>query len=164
MRSNKGKSLGPALLYVVGLGSTANALWMLVAPEIWFNHLPAAVPDFGPYNVHFVRDVGIAYLTVGIGLLWGASNHAARFPVTVLAAVFFTGHAAVHLFDTARGHVGHHHWLLDLPTTYLPALLLIAVIGLIRGQTRSAAGSSRTAASRQVISPRTASTPKENSA
>lgn len=164
MHKNKRTSFATALLVVVGLGSGANALWMLMAPEIWFNYLPAAVPDFGPYNVHFVRDVGTAYLAVGVGLLWGASSHAVRLPITVIAAVFFAGHAAVHIFDTTRGLVGQHHWLLDLPTTYLPVLLLIVAIWLSRGQIRSAHGSSSTAANRQVISPRTASKPKEKSA
>lgn len=152
------------LLMAAGLGSGANALWMLSAPELWFEHLPAAVPDFGPYNVHFVRDVGIAYLSIAVGLVWGASSPAARLPTAVLAAVFFTGHAAVHAFDTARGHVQPWHWLIDLPGTYLPALVSLAAIWLSRGEARKAAGSSRTAASRQVISPRTASTPKEKSA
>lgn len=153
-----------ALLVLVGLGSSANAAWMLLSPDTWFHRLPAAVADFGPYNVHFVRDVGIAYLSVGVGLLWSAARPAARVPVAVIAILFFTGHAAIHVFDTARGHVGPHHWLTDLPTTYLPALLLMAAIRLSRGATRSAAGNSSTAASRQVISPRTASTPKEKSA
>ena len=158
MRGNVARAFATAVLVLVGLGSGANALWMLMAPEIWFDHLPAALPEFGPYNVHFVRDVGVAYLAVSIGLFWGACNDAARGPMTVLASVFFAGHALVHVFDTASGHVGDHHWLLDLPTTYLPVALLIAAIRL------SAAGSSRTAARRQVISPRTASTPKEKSA
>lgn len=44
----------------------------------------------------------------------------------------------VHVFDTATGHVGHHHWLLDLPTTYLPVVLLAGVIWISRGATLSA--------------------------
>ena len=59
------------LLVLIGFGSSANAAWMLLSPDSWFHRLPAAVADFGPYNVHFVRDVGIAYLSVGVGLLWG---------------------------------------------------------------------------------------------
>jgi hypothetical protein len=164
MPVNKRTRLATGLIVAVGLGSAANALWMLGAPQLWFEHLPAAVTDFGPYNVHFIRDVGIAYLSIAVALLWGAWNSAARPPMTLLGAVFFGGHAAIHIFDTARGHVGQWHWLLDLPTTYLPVLALIAAILLSRGDTCKAAGSNSTATSRQVISPSTASKPKEKSA
>ncbi len=136
MQEFQAKSFGTAVLLLVGLSSGANAIWMLVVPQHWYGHVPAAVPDFGPYNVHFVRDVGIAYLIVGIGLLWSASNETVRLPITILATIFFGGHALVHLFDTARGHVGKLHWLLDFPTTYLPLFLLIGVIWASRGSAR----------------------------
>ncbi len=32
----------------IGLGNLANGFWMLLAPENWFQNLPAAVPDTGP--------------------------------------------------------------------------------------------------------------------
>ena len=134
MQHFQAKSLGTVILFLVGLSSAANALWMLVGPEHWYGHVPAAIPDFGPYNVHFVRDAGIAYLTVSIGLLWSASREAVRLPMTILATMFFGGHALVHLFDTATGHVGKHHWMLDFPTTYLPMFLLIGVIWASRGR------------------------------
>jgi hypothetical protein len=51
-----------------------------------------------------------------------------RVPLVMVALAFFGLHAVIHVFDTARGHVDAHHWLLDLPTTYLPALLLAAVL------------------------------------
>jgi len=41
----------------------------------------------------------------------------------------------VHVFDTATGHVGPHHWLLDLPTTYLP-VVLPAGVRISPGDTR----------------------------
>ena len=53
------------LLAVIGAGSAANALWMLVGPMHWYTDLPAAVPDTGPFNPHFVRDIGCAFATVG---------------------------------------------------------------------------------------------------
>ncbi len=117
---------------VLGLAafvSLGNALWMLVAPEHWYLNLPAGVPDTGPLNLHFVRDIGCAFLTTGAGLAWAAltTRPAVRVPCVALAALFAGAHGALHLFDLARGALGPEHWLLDLPGVFAPALLLGAL-------------------------------------
>lgn len=111
-------------LYAVGGLTLANALWMLAGPMHWYTELPAAVPDTGPFNPHFVRDVGCAFLTTAIALLWAGRSPAHRFPLVAIAAVFLFAHAVLHAYDTLRGALGHNHWLLDLPGVYLPGLLL----------------------------------------
>ena len=58
--------------FVVGVVMLANALWMLAGPMHWYTELPAAVPDTGPFNPHFVRDIGCAFFSVGIALIWAA--------------------------------------------------------------------------------------------
>jgi len=115
---------GPVLL-VMGAGSLLNAAWMLLAPAHWYARLPAAVPDFGPFNVHFVRDIGCAFFTVGVALVWAARRAALRFPLVAVAAVFFGAHAVLHVRDTLAGVVEVHHWLLDAPGVYLPAVVLV---------------------------------------
>ena len=57
------------LLAAMGIGSIANGLWMLADPGHWYEHLPAGVPDTGPLNAHFVRDIGCAFLTMGGALV-----------------------------------------------------------------------------------------------
>lgn len=101
----------------------ANAGWMLVAPAHWYANIPAAVPDFGPLNVHFVRDVGCAYFTQGVALGWAALWPGVRVPCLSLAAVFGLAHAALHVFDIATGAVGHVHTWIDLPWVFAPGLL-----------------------------------------
>jgi hypothetical protein len=115
---------GKAFL-VIGIGSVLNAFWMLAAPEAWYEHLPAAVPDFGPFNIHFVRDIGCAYLTVGLALIWAARSHPLRFGLISVVAIFFVAHSLLHVYDTARGHVDAAHWLLDFPAVHLPAIFFI---------------------------------------
>ena len=122
--------LGPlweiAILAVIAAGSAVNALWMLVAPRHWYEVVPG-VADFGPFNEHFVRDIGCVYLTGGLALTWALFTRRWRFPLVAPVALFQGGHALLHVFDTARGHVSAHHWWLDLPTIHLPAVLLLAV-------------------------------------
>jgi hypothetical protein len=115
------------LLVVSALVSTANATWMLVDPLRWYHDLPAGVPDTGPYNEHFVRDIGSAFATMAVALFWAAFAPRWRPPLVAIAALFLVAHAALHVFDTARGFLDHHHWLLDLPGVYLPALLLAPI-------------------------------------
>jgi len=119
---------------VSGIGNLANGLWMLADPAHWYATLPAAVPDFGPLNEHFVRDIGSAFAMLGIALLWGAARAAVRVPVLALVTLFNGFHALVHVWDTSRGLVGPEHWGIDFPLVYLPTIVLVALtMALARG-------------------------------
>src|SRR5437773_650437 len=89
----------------------------------WYLHIPAAVPDTGPLNPHFVRDVGAAFVTIGAVLLLAAPSRGVLLAVTL----FYVLHAAVHVTDLAAGRLDASHWLIDLPGVFLPALVLGAL-------------------------------------
>jgi hypothetical protein len=63
------RSLMRTVFLVLGLLNLGNGLWMLLAPAGWYRGLPAGVPDTGPLNVHFVRDIGAAFTTIGVAFL-----------------------------------------------------------------------------------------------
>jgi hypothetical protein len=108
---------------------------MLVDPGQWYRELPAGVPDYGPLNVHFVRDIGCAFATVGAAQIWAAFDRRYRLPLVVVSALFLGAHAVLHVHDTLRGIVAADHWWLDLPGVYVPALLLLlASIACLRGR------------------------------
>ena len=111
-------------LNLIGAVVAGNAAWMLARPNSWFVQVPAAMEDFGPYNEHLVRDVGVAYLMVAVAILIAAYRLELRIVCSSLAAAFFGLHAVTHLLETMTGRVGNHHWFLDLPTTYLPFIAL----------------------------------------
>jgi len=103
----------------------------------WYTDLPAAVPDTGPFNPHFVRDIGCAFLTTGVALIWAAKSHRFRLPLVSIAALFLAAHAILHFYDTISGALGHNHWLLDLPGVYFPGVLLpIIAFRLARADSR----------------------------
>lgn len=114
-----------------GLGNLANGLWMLADPAGWYTTLPAAVPDFGPLNEHFVRDIGATFTMLGIGLVWATFHTPVRVPVLVLVTLFSGLHALVHVYDTARGLVGPEHWSIDFPAVYLPTIVLIILTAIL---------------------------------
>lgn len=110
---------------VMGAFSLGNAAWMLLAPASWFVGLPAAVPDTGAFNAHLIRDVGVAFGVAAAGFVWCAGNLRRCYPIHIGLALFFGGHALVHVADLLSGRLLHHHWWVDLPGVFIPALLLV---------------------------------------
>lgn len=121
-------------LLLLAAGLLGNAVWMLVDPLRWYHELPAGVPDFGEFNPHFVRDIGCAFLTVGVALAWAAFSPRYRFPLVGMASLFLVAHAVLHVYDTGRGAVDHTHWWLDLPGVYAPAALTLWLTFLLSRQ------------------------------
>lgn len=122
--TDESSTLSRWIILVVGLVSIANALWMLAGPMHWYTDLPAAVPDTGPFNPHFVRDIGCAFLATGVALVWAYFSPRFRLPLVTIGALFLFAHALLHAYDTLTGALGHNHWMLDLPGVYLPGILL----------------------------------------
>jgi hypothetical protein len=107
----------------IGTIAVVSGLVMLAAGR-WFYATTPGVAETGPYNPHFVRDIGAAYLTAGAGLIalaWRAS------PVTRSAAIsgalFLALHAAIHLAEAAGAPAGLADLSRDFPGVILPAML-----------------------------------------
>jgi uncharacterized protein YjeT (DUF2065 family) len=109
--------------WMLGIGLAVNGLVMLGFPADWYGTIPGVV-DTGPFNAHFIRDIGVAYLVSGAALVWLAVHPAAR-PAAQAGAAFLTLHALVHLWDAAAGREHAHQLLIDLPTVFLPPVLAI---------------------------------------
>jgi hypothetical protein len=113
------------LLALLGVGGLANGLWMQLDAAGWFARV---APDVAPFNVHFVRDVGAAYLATGAALVAAALRPAWRVPLVATALVFHGLHALGHVRESASGELASFHWLADLPGVHLPALVLLALL------------------------------------
>jgi hypothetical protein len=119
------------VLAILAVSNLANGAWMLARPAGWFHDLPFAVPDFGPLNEHFVRDIGAGFVVQGCALLWAAFTPAWRVPLVAPVTLFSILHAMGHVYDTGRGVVGPAHWMIDLPAIYLPALFMTVLLWLL---------------------------------
>lgn len=113
-----------ASLLAIILG--ANGLAMLFAGLWWYGVVPG-VTATGPFNPHFVRDIGAAYLVTAGGLGWFALRPREGWPAVVAAAAFLTLHAAIHVFDAACGTRPLQDVARDFAGIYLPALLTLAI-------------------------------------
>jgi hypothetical protein len=116
------------LAAVVGLALGANGLAMLFGPLAWYDAVPG-VPATGPFNPHFVRDIGAIYVTCALALGWYAWRPRQGWPAMAAAATWLTLHAAVHVYDAACGTTPIADVGRDFVGVYLLALipLLLAV-------------------------------------
>ena len=67
------KSLWLSVAVLFGLALAANGIFMLVAPENWYFAVPG-VTSTGPFNQHFLRDIGLIFLFLGGAFLGGAAR------------------------------------------------------------------------------------------
>ena len=96
------------LTFILAAAMAANGVYMFIDPLGWYDAVPG-VPATGPLNYHFVRDIGIAYVTAGAALAWSVTGGGWR--ASALAVLFLGGHALLHLGETILGH--HHDVILN---------------------------------------------------
>jgi hypothetical protein len=112
---------------VLGVILIADGVYQLVAPESWYWAIPG-VPDRGPFNQHFVRDIGIIYALCGVGSILGALNPAQRFGYWWAPVAWLGGHAVFHVWEVIVGICGPESLLEDFAGVTLPAILLLALL------------------------------------
>ena len=116
--------LGVAIL--LGIGAVANGIFMLISPANWYFAVPG-VTTTGPFNQHFVRDIGLIFMGIGAAFLLGAARPVYRTIAWSAAAVWLSGHALFHFWEVAVGICGASALLRDFPAVTLPALLAVAI-------------------------------------
>jgi uncharacterized protein YjeT (DUF2065 family) len=118
------------LTLLLGLGLFANGLYMLAQPKSWYGLVPGVIHT-GPANLHFIRDIGCAYLVVGGGLLWMFKSPRA-WPAAFAGGMFLALHALVHVWDTISGREQVHQMIKDIPAVVLPAIAVLWLAWLAR--------------------------------
>lgn len=115
-----------AVAALLGLGAAANGMFMLVAPANWYFAVPG-VTTTGPFNQHFLRDIGLVFLLVAAAMLTGVARPAARVPLWSAAALWLGGHALFHFWEVAVGICGPGALAQDFPAVTLPAIVTSAL-------------------------------------
>jgi len=116
----KSANLGIAAL--LGVALIANGVFMLVAPADWYMAVPG-VTSTGPFNQHFVRDIGLIFLLLGSGFLAGAARPRSRVLLWAAPSIWLLGHALFHLWEVAVGICSPSVIPRDFPAVTLPAII-----------------------------------------
>lgn len=109
-----------------GLFLSANGIFMLVAPLTWYEFVPG-VTDTGFFNQHFVRDIGIIQLFLGVAFVLGLLWPERRIGLWIPATLWLSAHALFHLWEVAVGICAPSVIPRDFPAVTLPALIGIAL-------------------------------------
>jgi hypothetical protein len=128
--------IGTAAL--LGLGGTANGIFMLLSPADWYFAVPG-VTTTGPFNQHFIRDIGLIFLLLSAALLVGVARPALRVPFWGMAAIWLSGHALFHFWEVAVGICGTDAIAQDFPAVTLPAILTVLLTLWAASDSRRAA-------------------------
>ena len=115
-----------ALAVILGIGALANGGFMLVSPTGWYFAVPG-VTTTGPFNQHFIRDIGIIFLFLGAAFLTGAARPEFRIVLWSAASLWLCCHALFHFWEVAVGICGSSALVRDFPAVTLPALIGIAL-------------------------------------
>ena len=110
-------------LLVLGTVSVLTGLFIFFAPRAFYEIIPG-LDLMGPFSIHFIRDVGLAFLASGGALFWGGWRR--NRSVAICGAAWPALHAAFHLQIWAmRGFPFDHIFLFDLVTVITTAALAL---------------------------------------
>ena len=112
--------LGVAL--TLGVAAEANGLFMLASPEAWYFAVPG-VTTTGPFNQHFLRDIGLIFLFIGTAFLVGTALPRYRIVLWAAPTLWLWGHALFHFWEVAVGICGPSALARDFPAVTLPAII-----------------------------------------
>ena len=129
------KAICITVAVVLGVAAIANAIYMLAAPEAWYFAVPG-VTTTGPFNQHFVRDIGLIFLFLGIAFLLGAAQPHLRVLLWAASTIWLSGHGLFHFWEVAVGICAVSDLSRDFPAVTLPALLGAAITTWAIGQPR----------------------------
>jgi hypothetical protein len=115
-----------ATAVLVGFGDLANGIFMLASPAAWYFAVPG-VTTTGPFNQHFLRDIGIIFLFIGAAYLVGIVRPEYRIVLWAGATLWLCAHAMFHVWEVAVGICGPSALARDFPAVTLPALIGVAL-------------------------------------
>ena len=113
-----------AILVMVAFNTlflAANGLFML-APQPWYEFVPG-VTATGFFNQHFIRDIGLIQLFLGIAFAVGLAVPERRIGLWLVATLWLAAHAFFHLWEVAVGICAPSALVRDFPAVSLPALI-----------------------------------------
>jgi len=110
------------LAVLLGTALAANGIFMLVSPEIWYVSVPG-VASTGPFNQHFLRDIGLISVFLGGAFLVGVVRADMRVPLWAGSSIWLLAHALFHVWEVAVGICAPSDLVRDFPAVTLPGLV-----------------------------------------
>lgn len=140
MKKTTGISAVSVLIFIMvafnGIFLSANGLFMLVAPSAWYDLVPG-VADTGFFNQHFIRDIGMIQLFLGLAFVVGMFSPKRRVVLWAAATLWLVAHAVFHFWEVAVGICAPSVIPRDFPAVTLPAIIGIVLTFRAINQSRT---------------------------
>jgi hypothetical protein len=85
------------LLLLLGLFHIANGIWMLADPMGWYAAVPGVTAS-GPFNHHFICDIGFAFIACGAGMAAGFLPGLRNAVFAIAGSVWPALHGLFHIY------------------------------------------------------------------
>ena len=121
------------LVGLVALFALANGGFMLWDPFGWYQAV-GTVKFTGPPNQHFIRDIGLAYLTCGVLLAFSVLNLSTRWLAAFAGSLWLAVHGLLHVWEFMTGVCAPGIFWQDAPGVLGPPLLVWAALGILFAQ------------------------------
>ena len=105
----------------IGVGGALNGAFMLANGARWYDSVPG-LAHTGPFNPHFVADIGAAYVVASLALIARAWRPR-YWPAALAGAAFFAAHALIHVADLTMARSSEPG--VDIGLVILPAALAL---------------------------------------
>jgi uncharacterized protein YjeT (DUF2065 family) len=115
------------LLVFLSAFAGLNGLFLLLAPTLFYDLVPGVI-ETGPYNPHFLRDIGLGFLAAGLALGLAVRYPAASRPLIASASLFLAGHGLLHLVEMVEHGEDRAAAMRDILLIVLPGLLPLAAL------------------------------------
>jgi len=113
-----------------------NGLFMLVVPLACYHFVPG-VTHTGPFNQHFISDIGLIQMFLGTAFGVGMIQPASRVVLWAAATSWLIAHTILHLWEVAVGMHSPSVIGRDFPAVTLPALIGVVVTAWAWGKAQS---------------------------
>lgn len=110
-----------AVLYLI------NGLTMLAAPLLWYQLTPGVI-ETGPFNSHFIRDIGLAFVGASCSALLIFSPRYKNFAAMAAPIIFIGGHSIFHLLEFAHHQPPAIEIARDMALIIIPSILFCALL------------------------------------
>lgn len=127
------------LIALVALIALVNGAFMLWDPFGWYQAV-GTVKFTGPPNQHFIRDIGLAYLSAAAVLGYAACDVRGRWLAAITGALWLAVHGLLHLWEVLTGICAPSVFWQDAPGVLGPPILVVLAVGIVIGRTRMAPG------------------------
>ncbi len=122
--------LAQLLVIAVGIFALLFGLFMIISPLDWYTAIPTVITT-GPPNKHFIRDIGIAYASCGIILLYASINIHMRWMAALAGGLWLSLHGILHIYEVSVGICSPEVFVADAPGVLGPPLLVFAALAIL---------------------------------